>query len=246
MRGFQARIGAVAKAKKKKADTGQSGKAVAKIPQKRKKHKRGGRKHDWAKLKGEYIRATREDGHEVTLESFSLSKGVSPAALRMVAGKQNWRNQRLQYWDRVYALQKEKAVEKMAEQAAKQDAKDFKVSTGLIGLAGRNVETLDSAGKGARPSDLDRMASAVERSQRVHRIASGRPIPSNGGSQQVNVNVVQGGKDPTENLRRRFEACRMAGMDVDDVVRDYCQFVVDDILGLGITVRFERLKRLKE
>ena len=62
----------------------------------------------------------------------------------------------------------------------------------------------------------------------------------------MNVNVHQGGVDPMERIRRKFAACKDAGMDVEKTVLGFCQMVVGDLLGPDYVVRLERRKALEE
>ena len=207
---------------------------------------KGGRSpnYDWSVLREEFVRAKREEEQAVTLEWFAKEKGIPAPMLRLRAGREKWIERRTQFRDRVHALTRDKAVEKMAQQAAEQDEKDFDFATGIINLGDRKVKSLEKPGKEIRASDLDRMASAGERAQRMHRIAAGRSLPSEGG-QQVNVNVLQGGVDPMERIRNKFEACRDAGMDVEQTVQGFCQRVVQDLLGPDYVVELKRRKALK-
>lgn len=203
-----------------------------------------GKRHDWPKLREEYIRAERADGREVSLEEYAKEKGITPSVLRAQAAKEEWREKRRQYRDRILTLARDKAVEKMAQEAVEQDSKDFQLATGIIELGNENVEIIKQADKGARPADLEKMAKAGESAQRMHRIAAGRSLPSEGG-QQVNVNVHQSGVDPMDRIRRKFAACKDAGMDVEEAALDFCQMVIDDLLGPDYVVELKRRKALK-
>lgn len=217
----------------------------------RRRRTQGGRagkgRYDWPALREEFVRTKREEGQAVTLEWFAQEKGIPAGMLRLRAAQEKWLHKREQFWSRTHALAREKAVEKMAQRAVEQDEKDFKLATGIIELGNENVELLKEAQKGSRPSDLDKMASAGERAQRMHRIAAGRSLPSEGGQQQVNVNVNQpGGEDPMERIRRKFAACRDAGMDVEQAALSFCQMVIGDLLGPDYVVELKRRKALKE
>lgn len=205
------------------------------------------RKHDWPALREEFMRATREEGKPVSLEWFAQEKGISYSMLRERAGAENWHDKRSQYWGRVHALAREKAAEKMAAESAEQDTKDFRYATGIIQLGQRNVDYLEGKSEGARPTDLAKMAKAGTEAQRMHRIAAGRPLPAEGGQQQVNVNLQQpAGLDPMERLRRKIDACRDAGMDVEETVQGFCQMMAQELLGADYVVRLERRKALPE
>lgn len=236
-----------------KTEKGKNGRSVEKKPQKRKARPRKGQgkkprgpSYDWRVLREEFVRAEREGGQAVTLEWLAQKNGIPYNSLIHRAAEEKWQEKRASFQHDLSMLSREKAVERMAEQSAKQDAKDFELSTGIIRLADRNVKVLEEAGKGARASDLDRMASAGERAQRMHRIASGRPTPADGGGTQVSVNVYGQRGDPMEKLRRQFEASRMAGTDTRTEIREFCQLVVDEILADGSQVEIKPPQKAKK
>lgn len=151
--------------------------------------------HDWDGAKKTYVEGIHDkDGNLVypTLEETGKRHGISSSSMRKKAADQGWANERDIFRTRLAQKHRENRLELLAGKASEFDAGMFRVVE--IGLAHikmhfvRANEAMNKAPEGQkRPlstTALNTLSKALERFQRVGRLALGEPteigLPADG------------------------------------------------------------------
>ena len=170
-------------------------------------------KHDWDKVKREYVEGTMDkDGNLTfsTLEDLSKKFKISFSTIRNKSARDGWPAERDIFQARLDQRRRENRIEILAGKASEFDAGIFRAAE--IGLGHIKMHFVIANEKmNAQPAGkkeplsitaLDRLSKALERFQRVGRLALGEPteIGAPADANTTNINVLS--ELTTEELRK--------------------------------------------
>jgi hypothetical protein len=146
----------------------------------------GKAKHDWPRIKKDYVEGIPNDGgHDwPSLDDLAVKYGAGRSALRMQASKDGWTDLRRQYQTKVDQTRRTKRAEKLGSRQAEFDSRVMRVADTQLAMIVRKMNEMNApGGDGAMPSVdpsvMIKLARALRDIQAVGRIALG--IPSVGG-----------------------------------------------------------------
>ena len=162
------------------------------------------RKIDWIKIKSDYTQGVDRDGKVSfpTLEELSVLHNVSQSTLRKRSAAEDWTTSKNMFKSHLEQKRREKRTEVLAGKAAEFDADIFKVvSVGVRHIQGHFLAVeqrfIDSQGREPMGVNmLNQLAMALDRLQKVGRLALGEPTEIGGETgdesrQQLIRNIVE-------------------------------------------------------
>lgn len=136
-------------------------------------------KINWTALKQLYV-----EGPEISLNDLAEKHKVKPQTMRLRAAKEGWTEQRKLFQAKVQNLRTEKRSEILASESAQFDSDCLKIARAALG---KIVQEL----KGDTPAD--KSMSALEKAQKVGRLAMGEQSQDS----EVTIKVVYDGVQGT-------------------------------------------------
>ena len=126
-------------------------------------------KHDWSKIKIEYVEGN------ITLEELSKIHGVSFSTLRKRSGREGWTSQKNIYRTKLEQKRQERKSTILASEAAGFDASCLRPAQSAVELIEKRLAEIKKKGTLSYDDtkELDRLSSALKAFQAVGKLALG-------------------------------------------------------------------------
>lgn len=151
-------------------------------------------RYNWDQIKTEYVEGIVDDSgnvHFPTLQELEDKYGMAGSTIRRRASKEDWATEKNMFQARLQQKKQEKKVEELARKAAEFDSEVLKVADAAVKhIQGHFLAAQDRLreSRGREPMSLARLealSKALERYQKVGRLALGEITESYGHQGQV-------------------------------------------------------------
>ncbi len=142
-------------------------------------------KANWEPIKRDYVEGVQQEDGTITwpsLAQLSEEYDVSRSTLGKRAANEDWQTQKNMYRTKVESKRREKKSEHLASEAAQFDIDVFKIAKASVSHVQAHFlraqqELVESGGRKAMPTTyLNSLTIALERAQRIGRLALGEPL----------------------------------------------------------------------